>query len=660
MTQPSTGTVSISSAGVYTFTPTSAARVAAAAGGPTSTTFNVTATDGQASTSVSVTVPIAVPITATGVTSMGSVTVAGVPLNTGPLMNADGTRGVITTRSFDLFGNTTTQVAVVDTTTGKQVGRTVTLVGQPATTVLSGDGTRALVMTSTPNPTTGISTTRVTVINTTTGAQIGSTISVSGSPAGIRFLGADAKRAMILTDVYDAYDWDGNVEHNTAVTVIDTTTGAQIGTPLTVPGSPLDSMVSADGTRTLVTTSIPNPTTGIPTTRVTVINTSTATQIATVVDLAGNRSSAQLLSVDATRALIITTEGDWAAGITRVAVLNTTTGTQTETVLDGEASGLMFNANGSRALITTRTYDRTTGAYTTRLAVIDTITGGQIGDTIALDGEGTVVLSADRTRAVVTVSESDPVSGTATRISVFDLATGTQVGTSVTLAGQWSIPLIGADYSRQLLNADGSRALITSKVVDPATGAADTRVAVIDTITGSQTGETITLAGDEFGSALVSADGSRVLIVTNVYDGRVSVNTTRLTVIDTTTCTQVGSTTTLTGFLNGPVLFNADSRRAVITTSTPSTQVAVINTTTGTQVGTTLGYGGSGLVRMSADGARVLVATGSQLAVINTATGTQAGGTVAGGAYPYLSPDGTRALIVTKYNPTRVTVLRIT
>jgi hypothetical protein len=45
--------------------------------------------------------------------------------------------------------------------------------------------------------------------------------------------------------------------------------------------------------------------------------------------------------------------------------------------------------------------------------------------------------------------------------------------------------------------------------------------------------------------------------------------------------------------------------------------------------------------------------------VINTLTGTQAGSTVAGGNYPLLTPDGTRALIITGANPTRLTVLQI-
>jgi hypothetical protein len=252
---------------------------------------------------------------------------------------------------------------------------------------------------------------------------------------------------------------------------------------------------------------------------------------------------------------------------------------------------------------------------------------------------------------------------------MIDTSTGAEIGTPLVLAGAWYIPLIGADYRRQVLTRDGSRVLIASAVTNPTTGAKSTRVAVIDTITGTQTGTTLTLAGEEFGSKLVSLDGTRALIVTHVYDGRISVNTARLTVIDTTTGTQIGTTTTLTGFLNGPILFSANTGRAVVatissnfvTTGIATTQVAVINTTTGTQTGSTLTYTpDTGYALLSADGTRALINTGSKLAVINTITGTQAGTTVTGGSYPLLTPDGTRVLIVTGSNPTRVTVLQIT
>jgi YVTN family beta-propeller protein/VCBS repeat-containing protein len=503
LTQPSTGTVSITSAGVYTFIPTLAARQAAATGGPTSTTFTVNATDGQAITSVNVTVPIAAPAPATSVTTLGSVSVTGY------------------------------------------------VAGPP---VLSADGTRAVVITFVPTSTG--TTTRVAVVNTTTGNQVGTTITLAGSP----------------------------------------------GSPVLV----------ADGTRVLVTTT--------------------------------------------------------DAGSTRSTVIDTITGAQTAT-LPGDAfpyGGPTLNADGPHALITTVVTDPTTGAQSTRVAVIDTSTGAEIGTPLVLVGNRYPVWSADRTRAVFVTSVSDPDTGTSTGISVVNLATGTH--STTTLVGAWSIPLIGPDYSPQLLTPDGSRILVVSAVTNPTTGAKSTRVAVIDTITGVQTGTTLTLAGEEFGSKLVSLDGSRALIVTHVYDGRISVNTARLTVIDTTTGAQIGSTTTLTGVLNGPVLFSANTGRAVVatissnfvTTGIATTQVAVINTNTGTQAGTTLTYTpDTGYALLSADGTRALINTGSKLAVINTLTGTQAGATVTGGWYPLLTPDGTRALIITASNPTRLTVLKI-
>ena len=180
LTQPSTGTVSITSAGIYTFTPTQAARQAAATGGPTSTSFTVNATDGQATTPISVTVPIAAAVAATRVTNIGSVTVTGYPSGWTSVLSADGTRAVITTYVPSATG-TTTRVAVINTATGAQIGTTLTLPGNPSGTAFSADGTRAVITTSATDATG--TTTRVAVINTTTGAQTGTTLTLTGESA---------------------------------------------------------------------------------------------------------------------------------------------------------------------------------------------------------------------------------------------------------------------------------------------------------------------------------------------------------------------------------------------------------------------------------------------------------------------------------------------
>ncbi len=84
-------------------------------------------------------------------------------------------------------------------------------------------------------------------------------------------LGADGRRALITT-----YDTTGS-----ASLVIDTTSGAQIGTAVTLSGSPSGSPVAtAEGSRVYVTTYVQDPTTGF-TTRVAVIDTDNGNQVGT-------------------------------------------------------------------------------------------------------------------------------------------------------------------------------------------------------------------------------------------------------------------------------------------------------------------------------------------------------------------------------------------
>ena len=127
LTQPSTGTVSITSGGVYTFSPTPAARQAAANGGPTSASFTVNATDGTATTPISVTVPIAParprhrgPLTGNNVTLTGYLA--------GQVFTSDGTR-VVPSHATDDAAILATRVVVVNTSTAGQIGTTLTLPG---------------------------------------------------------------------------------------------------------------------------------------------------------------------------------------------------------------------------------------------------------------------------------------------------------------------------------------------------------------------------------------------------------------------------------------------------------------------------------------------------------------------------------------------------
>ena len=166
--------------------------------------------------------------------------------------------------------------------------------------------------------------------------------------------------------------------------------------------------------------------------------------------------------------------------------------------LDGIQSGApTFNADGTRALVTT--YELNSG-YTRqnwRVAMIDTIAGTQVGTPTALPGPWlSSMMSADGTRAVITAFDQD-ATGYTTWVETIDTATGTQIGAAFNLPGQ---------ASGTLLTPSGSRALFTTATYDSATGMNSTAAAVIDTATGAQVGPTITLPG--LSSTIVSADGT--------------------------------------------------------------------------------------------------------------------------------------------------------
>ncbi|WP_163720263.1 YncE family protein [Mycolicibacterium psychrotolerans] len=412
-------------------------------------------------------------------------------------------------------------------------------------------------------------------------------------------------------------------------------------------------VLSADGSRGVITGSDGGN-------GVVVIDLASGTQISNIQSGSPSSTDASHSSTDGTHTLVYNIVGTPSTGFTtQVTVVDVTTGAQIgstfELAGDGSLYGPELNWDGSRALITTRDWDPDTNFITIRAAVMNTDTGDQLGDTVIPVGEPYPMLSADRTRALIFDSVSDPTLGSVTHITAIDLDTGTH--TTTTRTGAWRVPLIGTDYSPQLLDDEGSRALMVSDVPDPRNlGNPTTLVAVINTITGAQIGTTLTLHGSEWGSRLVSLDRSRALIVTNTFDGRLGINTTRLSLVDTANATQVATTTTMTGFLDGgSIWFSADLSRAVTltlstnvaSTGTPTVQVSVVDTDTGNQVGADLTLDDNyGSVVLSADGTRALVSTGTKLAVINTATGALAGPILKGtwGISNVLSPDGRRAV----------------
>ena len=216
-TAPTNGDVTIDGAGVFTYTPTAAARRAAAASlGPDIDGFIVTVGDGHGGQVVSM---VTVDIAPAGV--LGQTAVAGTPSTSGATVGPNGTRAVQVT--LDSAPAAVPRVVVIDTVTGLQVGETVMLptaqsVGVP---VFNAGGSRVAVVTSGFDAVLGTTLSSVSVIDTGSGEQVGETVTVTGeSFFGVQFSALGGKAAMATVDS------QGEVR----VTVLDAVSGALIGT----------------------------------------------------------------------------------------------------------------------------------------------------------------------------------------------------------------------------------------------------------------------------------------------------------------------------------------------------------------------------------------------------------------------------------------------
>ncbi|MGW0157878.1 Ig-like domain-containing protein [Mycobacterium sp. NPDC003323] len=240
--------------GVFTYTPTAAARFAA---GITTAadhdTFTVAVGDGTHTTTVTVTVPV-LPSVVSGpsskgvgwspagvvvsgtkiyVTNAGSNSVSVIDRTTGATstikvvsspkaiaLSPDGTR---------LYIGGSNAVSVVNTATNTVVHKITTNGGQIYGIDVSADGTRAYVTNYGKNT--------VSVLNTATGSVI-ATIGVGSRPGGVVLAGSR---------LYVANGGSGTVS------VIDTVTNRIVGSPITVGANPSEMVAAADGSRIYVT-----------------------------------------------------------------------------------------------------------------------------------------------------------------------------------------------------------------------------------------------------------------------------------------------------------------------------------------------------------------------------------------------------------------------
>ncbi|MCV7368359.1 hypothetical protein CRI77_09415 [Mycolicibacterium duvalii] len=519
----------------------------------------------------------------------GSVTITG-DVTPRPLITADGTRAVIVTpvtSSTSQF----TRVAVIDTATGRQVGSTLTLAGGAPSTVLSSDGTRAFVTTNS---------TLVTVINTATGTLVGTTTSATGSTSTAELLGAAESRYQVITQVDPE-------SQSTQVTVVDTTTGTETGSVLVTGVLMAAQQLGVDGTRILVTTqsydSIYDSTTAV--TRAVVIDAPSGTQLGTTLELTGFPGGL-MVSADGKHALItsqVSLPYDWHVQTTYIAMLDTNTGTQTGATISGSGeSGVTarFSADSSRLLFTT--YDSATDK--TRIAVVNTSTGAETAIPIAMSGQTTdVFVSPDGVRAAIVTTRA---------VAVVNVLTGAQIGSTQGLIGQTS----STSYFSQF-TGDGARLVLATPVYNMSGGSSDTRIAVLNMIDGTLVGSPAILPGGfATGAPFLTVDDTRVLVVTDAYNGQNRTYSTKVAVFDTLTGNQAGSTLTLDGrVLYRPMLLSENGTHAAMAATTSSifgstTRLVVVNTLTGAQtVSISIPGAISGDPVMTPDGTHLLVTT---------------------------------------------------
>jgi YVTN family beta-propeller protein len=682
---PARGTLTPTGAGNFTYTPNDTARTQAeGTPGPDSDTFTVSVTDSKGATTL---VPVSVSV-APALIVNHTLTLPG--QYQWSTVSPD--KGRMTVSTYDTnptSGAATTRVAVIDTATGLQIGHTVVIAGGAmyAYPLVSPDGRRA-IFTTTANAAAGANpTTLVTVVDTTTGEQVGSSVTVAGAAGITKALNADATRIAVTATTTSGTP-------ATSVSIIDATTGKQVGTSVVVVGTvdqntlngiAIDTgdartelAVTPDGRRVVVTANDDtdySPTTPV-TSRLIVIDATTGAQIGATVTLRGTAAAA--LTPDGRRAVVTAQHYDNQGGTilndaSQFAVVDTATGAQLGHTVDVDGFAVAtLTDDGTRVVSVSSTYP----SSTFRVAVYDSATSIQVGTTFTGSStSGTTAVYGNR--VVVT----NPGTGATQGISVIDTTTGTQIGTTTQTSGiTYLYGIRQVDDHNRLLDirytsntaagatgntyvsaidlstgnlltqtvvagqlyasaVNGNRVVIATKSADPTDPSAITRVAVFVADSGAQVGTTVVVSGARGygGNTLITLtpDGKRAWIMTDTA----SSSTSSVALVDLPSGLKIGSTTTIPGtdIYSNTRVFSPDGSRLTLATDDNGTQlVSVFDTATGALVGAPIRVTGDFYANATfrADGKRVIVSVQSPNAtndvdttdtVIDTSTGTVVG-----------------------------------
>ncbi|WP_167097008.1 hypothetical protein [Mycobacterium sp. DL592] len=539
-------------------------------------------------------------------TTAGPVTLAGVPVGV-PQVALPGLRIYQTTTDFS---SDTTKVAVIDPRTGAVVGTPVTVVGRVGQPVTLGvAGLRAFQVASGPSYDPNVSS-QVVVVNSLTGGEVGSPLTIKGATSNPITLGALGLNGIVQT----TYTNDSGTPIN-RFTVVSGLSGAQVGTPLDLAGGNGQVSVGALGLLAYVSTS--DATT--KQTRVAVINTLTGQEVGNpvVIDQGpsvfnGNTVGVGPLGLSAYQLTAATdANGMWTTTITRISGL---TGQAIGTPVTAQGTNfgnpVVFGALGLRALVQTYDYDPATYTISgTHITVISTLTG--TSSTVDIPGATNLSIQLGQfgLRAYSSTWLTDANGVRQTRTDVIDTLTGKVVGTPIVQPGLGTVYVAPGGLGVY-------ETLRTGNTAD-----SSTTIIRINPLTGAQMGRPITVAGSPQNSQMGSAlFGLRSYQVTN--GGTV--------VIDTLTGTVVGSPLSLAGVNNlyGVLAGPLQSRIIRTVAEQPNTAtVTVIDALTGKVVGTPVTVSGNGYPLANPNDRYAYLAAnfGTQITRIDTVTGQVAG-----------------------------------
>ena len=423
-TQPTDGTVTVTSAGAFTYTPTTLARVQAANGGATTDSFTVTAsnrvTTSSASTIAVSISPLSDTPTTPAVTGINNINADTTTIGVGsqPVAVALSRNGATAyVLNFgSIFPATPGTVSVINTATNT-VTATIPVGYQPNGLALSPDG-RTVYVTDHALVDGNYPVGEVSVIDTASNT-VTATIPVGGRPVGV---------AASPNDLYVYVANAGspsvqviNTETNTVTATIYNGVGTGIG-----GGAPAGLAVSPNGATVYLTNADNNTLSAID----------TATNLVTAIIPVGGNPLGVALSPNGATAYVV----NGADGT--VSVINTATDTVTATIDVGGGqphiygtypSGVAVSPNGATAYV----------AIGGRVSVINTAT-----DTVtaAIPGGPGVALSPDGNLAYVTNGNTVSV------INLADFPSGVVTGT-VRATDPAGLPLT---YSVASQPADGS------------------------------------------------------------------------------------------------------------------------------------------------------------------------------------------------------------